>query len=120
MYPLLSLNGIIAFHDTLRISGCREFIIDLRTNYYDGTYDIVNFPYGNGNRRVGVSLLVKRTYPTIGICIDEEIGSKSKSKRIYLKEQNWFKEQQIQASGSLKHKGLLPSEKKLISILNRL
>ena len=90
VYPLLSDNGIIAFHDTLRIDGCREFIIDLRTKYNDGTFDIVDFPWGNNERRVGITLLVKRTYSVIGLKIDEICGSVSEPEKIYEKEIIWY------------------------------
>lgn len=121
VYPLLADNGIIAFHDTLRISGCREFVLDLRTKFYDGTYDIVDFPFGNGDRRVGVSLLVKRTYPVLGIGIDEDSGSRSSPIEIYEREQEWFKGQQLGAKRNLTKKGKIPSYKKdlLFSFLCR-
>jgi len=90
VYPLLSQTGIIAFHDTLRIDGCREFMLDLRTKLFDGTYDIVDFPFGNGARRVGVSLLVKRAYPVIAQDIDEMCGSISLPHEIIEKEQYWY------------------------------
>lgn len=102
---------MIAFHDTLRISGCREFMLDFRTKFYDGTYDIVDFPFGNGDRRVGVSLLVKRTYPVLGIGIDEDSGCKSSPIEIYKREQKWFKGQQLGAKRNLTKKGEIPSYK---------
>tara|TARA_B100000809_G_scaffold205109_1_gene206732 strand:- start:529 stop:1200 length:672 start_codon:yes stop_codon:yes gene_type:complete len=86
VYPKLSVAGIIAFHDTLRIDGCREFMHDLRTIYNDGTYDIVDFPFGNQERRVGVSLLVKRSYPIIDIPIDELCNLTDRKELIYQKE----------------------------------
>ena len=86
VYPKLSVAGIIAFHDTLRIDGCREFMHDLRTIYNDGTYDIVDFPFGNAERRVGVSLLVKRSYPIIDIPIDELCNLTDRKELIYQKE----------------------------------
>ena len=86
IYPKLSVPGIIAFHDTLRIDGPREFIQDLRTIYNDGTYDIVDFPFGNLERRVGVSLLVKRSYPIIDVPIDELCNLTDRKELIYQKE----------------------------------
>lgn len=91
IYPYLSSTGMVVFHDTLRIDGCREFIIDLKTKYNDGTFDIIDFPWGNQDRRVGISILMKRTYPICGILIDELCGSPSTPEDIYLKEQKWFK-----------------------------
>jgi hypothetical protein len=90
VYPLLSPGGIIVFHDTLRIDGCRELMIDLRTTLNDGTYDIIDFPWGNADRRVGVSMLVKRTYPVLGLGIDEQCNLDNHYDDIYKKEQDWY------------------------------
>jgi len=90
VYPLLNKFGAIAFHDTLKIDGCREFMIDLRTIYNDGTFDIIDLPWGNKARRVGISLLVKRVYPIIDMKIDQVVGSPSSPEKIYEKEQNWY------------------------------
>ena len=90
VYPLLTDIGVIAFHDTMKIDGCREFMLDLRTKYFDGTYDIVDFPFGNGGRRVGISLLVKRSYPVVNILVDEMCGSPSLPHEIMEKEHNWY------------------------------
>lgn len=90
VYPLISKTGVIAFHDTQKIDGSREFMLDLRTKYYDGTYDIVDFPFGNGKRNVGVSLLVKRSFPILGTPIDEMCGSNSMPHEILEKEKNWY------------------------------
>jgi hypothetical protein len=70
VFPLLSKDGIVVFHDTLKIAECRKFLIDLRLSN-DGTYDIVDFPWGYYGRRCGISLLVKRSYPLLNIPIDE-------------------------------------------------
>lgn len=83
VYPNLSETGSIAFHDTLRIDGCRDFLIDLLTKYKDGTFDVISLPWGNGSRRVGVSILTKRTYHKIGIGIDEICGSNRTAEQIY-------------------------------------
>mgnify|MGYP001594168688 CR=1 FL=1 len=90
VYPLLSDIGIIAFHDTQKIDGCREFVLDLRTKLFDGTYDIVDFPFGNGKRKVGVSLLIKRAYPITNQPIDEMCGSPSLPHEIMEREQEWY------------------------------
>lgn len=91
VYPLLDSLGTIVFHDTLRIDGAREFMIDLRTIYFDGTFDIIDMPWGNLKRRVGISILKKRMYPTIkNLKIDEICGSPSKPKAIYEKERKWY------------------------------
>ena len=73
VYPLLSKTGIIVLHDTLKIDGCREFVLDLRTKYYDGTYDIQDL-FG-GNNDMGLSILTKKQFPVIDINIDQICGS---------------------------------------------
>ena len=88
VYPLLSDHGMIMFHDTCVIDGCREFVIDLRDKYYNGEYDIVDFPYG-GHRRFGLALLVKRSF-SHGVLIDEICGSESSPQEIYKKESDWI------------------------------
>lgn len=75
VYPRLSPRGIIVFHDTAVIDGCREFILDLRTKHYDGTFDIIDLPFGSGDRHCGLSILSKKSYPTESIAIDEICGS---------------------------------------------
>ena len=90
VYPLLSAVGIVAFHDTSNIDGCREFMIDLRTKYYDGTYDVVDFPWGFFGRRCGVSLLVKRSYPVLKFPIIEVCNLEDTRETILEKEQLWY------------------------------
>ncbi len=90
IYPLMSPAGIVAFHDTSNIDGCREFMVDLRTKYYDGTFDVVDFPWGNGHRRCGVSLLVKRSYPSIGFPIKEICNLENTNDIILKKEKDWY------------------------------
>lgn len=97
VYPLLSSAGIVAFHDTLRIDGCREFILDLRTKYNDGTFDVIDFPWGLDSRRNGVSLLVKRSFPVLDLTLDEVCGSLSTPEEIYKREKEWFKSEQKKA-----------------------
>lgn len=98
VYPQLSETGIIVFHDTMSIDGCREFIIELRTKLWDGTFDIVTFPYGSmvyGNgvvrdRRTGVSMLVKRGFATIPQAIDEQCNLDEHFNDIYVAEEEWY------------------------------
>ncbi len=89
IYPLLNEYGIVCFHDTRRIDGCREFVIDLRTKYNDGTFDIIDLPFGL-DRRDGVSMLVKRSLPLMG-GLGEVCGSPSDFDGIYNKEREWYK-----------------------------
>jgi len=90
VYPLLSPTGTIAFHDTLRIDGCREFMLDLRTKYFDGSYDIIDLPWGLGDRRAGLSLLIKRQFPVVNLPLDEVCGSPSSASQILEQESKWL------------------------------
>jgi hypothetical protein len=101
IYPQLSETGIIVFHDTMCIDGCRYYIIDLRTMLWDGTFDIVTFPfgsmvYGDGNvrdRRTGVSMLVKRGFATIPQPIDEQCNLDEHFNDIYVAEEEWYEKE---------------------------
>ncbi len=93
VYPLLSPTGTIAFHDTLRIDGCREFVLDLRTKYFDGSYDIIDFPWGMGGRKAGLTLLVKRQFPVVKLPLDEICGSVSSPEDIIKRESEWLQEE---------------------------
>jgi len=101
IYPQLSESGIIVFHDTLRIDGCREFMIDLRTKFNDGTYDLITFPWGSMfysdgnvvNRRTGISVLVKRSFATLDLPIDEQCNLDEHFQEIYVKEEEWYEKE---------------------------
>jgi hypothetical protein len=95
IYPRLTPAGVIAFHDTTRIDGCREFVFDLRTKYNDGTFDISDFPYGYGERRCGVTLLTKRYHAVLSIGIDEVCGSLSTPDDIEVNEFKWIIEEEL-------------------------
>ena len=98
IYPLLSESGVIVFHDTLKIDGCREFMIDLRTKFFDGTYDLITFPWGSMfysdgnvvNRRTGISVLAKRSFATLDLPIDEQCNLDEHFQEIYVKEEEWY------------------------------
>jgi hypothetical protein len=77
----------------MRIDGCREFVIDLRTKFNDGTFDVVDFPWGNGERRVGITLLVKRSYAPLNLPMDESTEIEQDWDRIYKKEQDWYSQE---------------------------
>ena len=106
IYPQLSESGIIVFHDTLRIDGCREFMIDLRTKFFDGTYDLITFPWGSmfysdGNvvdRRTGISVLAKRSFATLDIPIDEQCNLDEHFNDIYVKEEEWYEAELARAN----------------------
>jgi predicted O-methyltransferase YrrM len=95
IYPRLKNSGIIAFHDTLMIDGCREFMLDLRTKYFDGTYDVIDMPFGKLGlaKQLGISLLVKRSFPVIDNAIFEICGSKSSPDEIEMNESQWLKDE---------------------------
>ena len=98
IYPQLGETGVIVFHDTMSIDGCREFMIDLRTKYNDGTFDLVTFPYGSmaysdGNvhdSRTGISVLVKRSFATLVRPISEQCNLDEHFNDIYVKEEEWY------------------------------
>lgn len=83
VWPHMNPHGIVAFHDTAVIDGCREFIADLRT-HNNGSYDISDYPIGHP-RAHGVTVITKPGYGDIKI--DEICGSPSTPDQIYEKEQ---------------------------------
>jgi hypothetical protein len=110
IYPLLSECGVIVFHDTLKIDGCREFMIDLRTKFFDGTYDLITFPWGSMfysdgnvvNRRTGISVLTKRSFATLDLPIDEQCNLDEHFNDIYVKEEEWYEAELKRAAKSKK------------------
>jgi len=92
VYPLLSEDGCIILHDTYSHIGCRKFVIDLYEKYQDGTFDIINLPYGNGHNRYGLTILTKRSYPlyqtgiTIGMIEPDGITSDE----MFKAESKWY------------------------------
>lgn len=89
--PFLTEDAIVTFHDTQRIDGIREFIIDLRTIYNDGTFDYIDLPYG-GERRAGLGIMTFRKYPS-KLKIDEICGSPNTPEQIENKEIEWYNAQ---------------------------
>jgi hypothetical protein len=88
--PYLAEDAIVAFHDTEFIDGVREFIIDLRTKYNDGTFDLLDFPYGIGDQIFGIAIMIYRKLPRPNT-ITEICGSISNPEQIYQKEENFYK-----------------------------
>ena len=76
VWPLLSEKGIVVFHDTAVIDGCREFMHELRVNN-TGEYDIIELPWGTDARNVGIHVLSKRSFILSDCAIDESCGSKN-------------------------------------------
>jgi hypothetical protein len=96
IWPCMAPNGIVAFHDTAVIDGCREFIADLRI-HNNGSYDISDYPYGSNERNCGVTVITKPGFGNVSI--DEICGSPSAPEEIYNKEKiatpaldNWWQE----------------------------
>jgi hypothetical protein len=73
-------------------------MIDLRTKFFDGTYDRITFPWGSmfysdGNvvtRRTGISVLAKRSFATLDLPIDEQCNLDEHFQEIYVKEEEWY------------------------------
>ena len=102
VYPLLSPTGIIAFHDTAVIDGCRELMLDLRTTYYDGTFDLIDYPFGSNIRHCGVSILSKKSYQLDSVKIDEVCGSLSQMHEIERLEQVFIEQEALDAEYAVK------------------
>jgi|TARA_B110000503_G_scaffold142967_1_gene241891 hypothetical protein len=82
VWPFMSDKGIVAFHDTASIDGCREFVHDLRVNN-TGEYEILDLPWGMGTRQTGVTIISKRISKlSMHSYIDEACGSKHFPKEI--------------------------------------
>ena len=117
IYPRLTTAGIITFHDTIICDGSREFMYDLRTKFFDGTYDVVDFYAGRQkSTRVGISAIFKRAFPLTDDPIIELCGSPSSAAQIERNEVEWYKGQLRlkpshvmieEASDSIKKTGLL-------------
>ena len=111
IYPQLSECGVIVFHDTMSIDGCREFMIDLRTKFWDGTFDLITFPWGSMfysdgnvvNRRTGISVLAKRSFATLDLPIDEQCNLDEHFNDIYVKEEEWY-EAELKRANKAKNK----------------
>jgi len=110
IYPKLSAMGVIVFHDTCSIDGCREFVLDLRTKYYDGTFDLLDIPLGNGknNRHPGITILMKRYWQIEKYCIDEVNGSPSQPHEIEHKEWDWLESEKRSNKDNMKKLNLNP------------
>ena len=91
IYPLLSEDGVIAFHDTFTHSGLRKLVIDLYEDLNDGTFDIINLPFGHANQRDGITLLSKRSYFDKGEGISTTHHDPELSKEeVYKIENSWY------------------------------
>ena len=99
IFPLLSEDGTIILHDTYICRGLRKLVIELYENN-DGTYDILNLPFGRGNERLGLSFITKRSFPLYDRGILFGPGKNScphdpdmTSEEVYRVEQEWYKKQ---------------------------
>lgn len=102
IYPFLSPNGSIAFHDTNSHIGARKFLIELRTRYNDGTFDIITLPFGVEGH--GMSILMKRGFvDNKGITFDHLVGPEGidfhgndidlKEQSVYKMENEWLRKE---------------------------
>lgn len=89
VWPYMGSKGIVAFHDTAVIDGCREFILDLRRNN-NGSYDVIDFPYGFHDRKCGVTLVQPRTFTHDDVMIDEVCGSPNNYYTIENQEREYY------------------------------
>lgn len=87
VYPRLSPRGMIVFHDSHAIEGVRTLCIELRMAN-SREYDMMDFPYGNGSRRVGITILKKRQMPEK--LIDEICGGPLTPEEIYALEKKYY------------------------------
>ena len=86
-------------------------MIELRTKLWDGTFDLVTFPFGSmvysdGNvvdRRTGVSMLVKRGFATIPQPCDEQCDLEEHFNEIYVAEEDWY-EAELKRAAKTKNK----------------
>ena len=62
VYSRMSNDGTIVLHDTFNHVGVRKFVLDLQTKYNDGTFDVINLPFGYRHYRCGVTLITKRVH----------------------------------------------------------
>ena len=107
VYPFLSPTGTIAFHDSYSHPGVRKFVLELYNELNDGTFDVINLPFGEDNddpdRKYGITFLVKRGFMTIpnkGLYLNKEgrLGSGVRHddttiEEVYNAEQEWYKTQ---------------------------
>jgi len=98
VYPLLSPEGTIVFHDTFSHTGPRKFVLDLYKEFNDGTFDIINLPFGGGPGtqpycRIGMAFLVKRSFAkSFGGIINFD-HDELQEQDIYKEESEWYDEQ---------------------------
>ncbi len=99
IYPLLTEKGTIMFHDTYSHAGCRKFVLDLYQDLNDGTFDIINLPYGTepnaGGNQYGLTILTKRSYPRHKSGIYNTVHDKPPLvvETVYEEELSWYLKQ---------------------------
>jgi|TARA_R110001583_G_scaffold16234_12_gene66284 predicted O-methyltransferase YrrM len=89
VYPYLSPGGSIVLDDTYTHVGCRKFILELRKELNDGTFDILNLPY-----RDGLTMIIKRDYINSASGIRNfDFDKDLKAGDIYADEKEWYSSQ---------------------------
>jgi len=103
VYPLLSPEGTIVFHDTFSHAGPRKFVLELYEEN-DGTYDIIHLPFGGGPGtqpygRIGIAILTKRSFAWSegGIHNTDHDNPPLDEEEIYKNEKEWY-ERQLEAA----------------------
>jgi len=86
VYPCINEFGIIAIHDTVAIDGVREFMIELRTSLNDNSFDMVELPFSCDEMKLGINILVKRSFAKGEYPIRWCIGAKSSPEDILKRE----------------------------------
>lgn len=105
VYPLLTNDATIALHDTGNHIGVRKFIIELLSDLYDGSFSLINFPYGGADSN-GLAILKKDTWarenkgisfdhlihrsPADTVVIHHGRDGEIDKEEIYKKETNWL------------------------------
>jgi len=98
VYPLLSPEGTIVFHDTFSHTGPRAFTMDLYNDLNDGTFDVIHLPFGGGPGthpycRIGMVFLVKRGWAkSFGGIINFDHDN-FRAEDIYNAESDWYDKQ---------------------------
>jgi hypothetical protein len=67
--------------------------LDLYQELNDGTFDIINLPYGYGGGRCGLTMLSKRSYPLYeGNCNASFAGDvpQLSNKEVHKEERDWY------------------------------
>jgi hypothetical protein len=65
-------------------------MLDLRTIYYDGSYDVFDLFGGGGDQKLGISFLIKKQFPVLKNSITSICGSPHTPEDILKREQELY------------------------------